>query len=67
MSHSLGLSVLKMSTKSHLIDDATTNNHMHVYQICFHFEVEGDDGASIVDATLQFEIFHMFLHKLKPI
>ena len=43
--------------RSHLLNDATTKNHVHVYQSCFRCELEGEDGeAVIVDVPLEFEI-----------
>ena len=57
ISHYIGVSVLKLSIKSHLLHDATTKNHIHVYHTCFRCELEGEDGKPIVvDVPLKFEI-----------
>ena len=55
--HYIGVSVLKLAVRSHLLNDATTKNHVHVYQSCFRCELKGEDGeAVIVDVPLKFEI-----------
>jgi len=57
ISHYIGVSVLSLSIRSHLLNDATTKNHVHVYQSCFRCELPGEDGETvIVDVPLKFEI-----------
>ena len=57
ISHYIGVSVLSLSVKSHLLHDATTKNHVHVFQTCFRCELKGSDGEPvIVDVPLKFEI-----------
>ena len=55
--HYISLSVIKVADRLHAAHDATTKNHIHVFQTCFRCEIVGEDGdVTVVDVPLKFEI-----------
>ena len=55
--HFVGLSVIKLSDRSHVSHDATTKNGVHVLQTCIRCEIENESGEiMVVDVPLKFEI-----------
>ena len=57
ISHYIGILVLKLSVRSHLLNDATTKNHVHVYQSCFRCKLKDQDGETVmVDVPIKFKI-----------
>ena len=57
ISHYMAVSVINLAKRMHVMHDATTKNHVHVFQTSFRCEVEGEDGSiTVVDVPLKFEI-----------
>ena len=55
--HFVGLSVIKLSDRSHVSHDATTKNGVHVIQTCVRCEIKNESGEiMVVDVPLKFEI-----------
>jgi len=57
ISHYLAVSVIRIASRTHVMYDATTKNHVHVFQTSFRCEIKTKDGdIIIVDVPLKFEI-----------